>query len=195
MHATYSLCVHLQGAQAGSILGLDYMEASAAAGAAAAAAAGPELIPLLALRQRYNVPVTHPGTKHQKLRTVDAPFRLSGFVVHPRDAAQPSADPWTGNPTLTSVPLSANESPGGGRNPAGAAESDYGAARSAAQQTAQQTWQRSARTTRSKMSAKEGAKRQRSARKRASTTRSKMHGGKRGTNFKRQAKAAGRGKK
>jgi hypothetical protein len=154
------------------------MEASAAAGAAAAAAAGPELIPLLALRQRYNVPVTHPKTKHQKLRTVDAPFRLSGFVVHPRDASQPS--------------LSDKESPGGGRNPAaGAAESDYGAARSAAQQTAQQTWQRSARTTRSKMSAKEGAKRQRSAR----TTRSKMHGGKRGTNFKRHAKAAGRGKK
>jgi hypothetical protein len=190
--SNYSLCVNLQGAQAGSILGLDYMEASAAAGAAAAAAAGPELIPLLALRQRYNVPVTHPKTKHQKLRTVDAPFRLSGFVVHPRDAAQPSADPWTGNPTLTSVPLSANESPGGGRNPApGAAESDYGAARSAAQSAAQQTWQRSARTTRSKMSAKEGAKRQRSAR----TTRSKMHGGKRGTNFKRHAKAAGRGKK
>ena len=191
--SNYSLCVNLQGAQAGSILGLDYMEASAAAGAAAAAAAGPELIPLLALRQRYNVPVTHPTThptKHQKLRTVDAPFRLSGFVVHPRDAAQPSADPWTGKPTLTSVPMSANESPGGGRNPAaGAAESDYGAARSAAQQTAQQTWQRSARTTRSKMSAKEGAKRQRSAR----TT--KMHGGKRGTNFKRHAKAAGRGKK
>jgi len=170
------------------------MEASAAAGAAAAAAAGPELIPLLALRQRYNVPVTHPGTKHQQLRTVDAPFRLSGFVVHPRDAAQPSADPWTGNPTLTSVPLSANESPGGGRNPAaGAAESDYGAARSAAQQSANEgaKWQRSARTTRSNMSAKEGAKRQRSAR----TTRSKMHGGKRGTNFKRHAKAAGRGKK
>ena len=172
------------------------MEASAAAGAAAAAAAGPELIPLLALRQRYNVPVTHPGTKHQKLRTVDAPFRLSGFVVHPRDAAQPSADPWTGNPTLTSVPLSANESPGGGRDPAGAAESDYGAARSAAQSAAEVAkWQRSARTTRSKMSAKEGAKQQRSARTRATTTRSKMHGGKRGTNFKRHAKAAGRGKK
>ena len=47
----------IQGAQAGSILGLDYMEASAAGAAATAASAAPELIPLLALRQRFDAPV------------------------------------------------------------------------------------------------------------------------------------------
>ena len=46
----------IQGAQAGSILGLDYMEASAAGAAATAASAAPELIPLLALRQRFDAP-------------------------------------------------------------------------------------------------------------------------------------------
>jgi len=84
----------IQGAQAGSIIGLDYLEATAAAGAATAAAAAPELIPLMALRQKQ---------KQQQLRTVNAPFRLSGYTLNPYDSAQQSADPWTGDPSLSSV--------------------------------------------------------------------------------------------
>lgn len=130
----------IQGAQASSIIGLDYMEATAGAAAATAAAAGPELIPLLALRQRYDMPARRKVGK-QQLRTVDAPFRLSGYTVHPYDAAQPSADPWSGNPGLSSVPQSAKQTLGGGWKhdssnnwPAPAmTEADYGAARAAAQ--------------------------------------------------------------
>jgi hypothetical protein len=117
----------MQSAQAGSILGLDYMEASAAGAAATAAAAGPELIPLLALRQRYNVP-------SEKLRTVNAPFRLSGYSPHPYDATQPSADPWTGNPDLASVQQSAPTQRGASSLPGvGESESDFAASRSAAE--------------------------------------------------------------
>jgi hypothetical protein len=118
----------LQSAQAGSILGLDYMEATAAGAAATAAAAGPELIPLLALRQRYNAP-------REQLRTVNAPFRLSGYSPHPYDASQPSADPWTGNPDLASVHQEQPTQRGASKLPgAGESEADYAASRSAAQQ-------------------------------------------------------------
>lgn len=117
----------LQSAQAGSILGLDYMEASAAGAAATAAAAGPELIPLLALRQRYDAP-------GEQLRTVNAPFRLSGYSQHPYDATQPSADPWTGNPDLASVQQSNPTQRGASKLPGvGESESDFAASRSAAQ--------------------------------------------------------------
>ena len=79
----------IQGAQAGTILGLDYMEATAAGAAATAAAVGPELIPLIALRQRYGAPAA-------QLRTVEAPYRLAGFQVNQANQDAPSANPWSG---------------------------------------------------------------------------------------------------
>ena len=119
----------IQGAQAGSIMGLDYMETSAAATAAAAAAAAPELIPLMALRQRY-----------PQLRTVDAPFRLAGYTVpgSSYDGTQPSADPWTGDPSLMRVMTkghaSSSSSASSPSSPSSdATEADYGKRRSAAQ--------------------------------------------------------------
>lgn len=138
----------LQSAQAGSILGLDYMEASAAGAAATAAAAGPELIPLLALRQRYSAP-------SEQLRTVNAPFRLSGYSAHPYDATQPSADPWTGNPDLASVQQSAPLQRGANTQPGvGETESDFAASRSASEHPGAPA--RSARKTNDKRPAATG---------------------------------------
>ena len=118
----------IQGAQAGSIMGLDYMETSAAATAAAAAAAAPELIPLMALRQRY-----------PQLRTVDAPFRLAGYTVpgSSYDRTRPSADPWTGDPSLMRVVTTGHASSSSSTSSpssrsSDATEADYGKSRSAA---------------------------------------------------------------
>lgn len=127
----------IQGAQAGSIMGLDYMEASAAATAASAVAAAPELIPLMALRQRYP---QRRGLGRPQLRTVDAPFRLSGYTVpgSAYDRTQPSADPWTGDPSLARVVTNGQQGQAPSRASAatpssGISEADYGRARSAAQ--------------------------------------------------------------
>ena len=50
---------------------------------------GPELIPLIALRQRYGAPAA-------QLRTVEAPYRLAGFQVNQANQDAPSANPWSG---------------------------------------------------------------------------------------------------
>eukprot|EP00960_Hanusia_phi_P054311 762616-Hanusia_phi.AAC.5 len=95
----------VQGAQAGTLLATDAADASIATEAAAAAGAATELIPLVLLRQTQKPLKSQ--TKQQKLQqgVLDAPYRLAGYRVGEYDSSAPSADPWSGNSEMVSVPV------------------------------------------------------------------------------------------